>query len=86
MENALAGPRTVNHDGVTYYVLHAPAHSVRIIWKSKDGAPLRTFPRAARFLFSQSEQPQTLMNGGIFDPGKIPSGLLIQDSIETELE
>lgn len=69
-------------DGVTYHVIHTPAASVRILWKDENGANLRTFPEAARFLSRNGARPDTLMNGGIFEPGGIPSGLLIQDGKE----
>jgi uncharacterized protein YigE (DUF2233 family) len=69
-------------DGVTYHVIRTPAASVRIVWKDDQGAALRTFPAAARFLTGKGTKPDTLMNGGIFEPGGIPSGLLIQDGKE----
>jgi uncharacterized protein YigE (DUF2233 family) len=75
--HATPGKKTV--DGVTYHVIRAPAVSVRIVWKDGNGAALRTFPAAARFLTGNGARPDTLMNGGIFEPGGIPSGLLIQD-------
>jgi uncharacterized protein YigE (DUF2233 family) len=69
-------------DGVTYHVIRASAASVRIIWKDRQGNPLRTFPAAAKY-FEQTKVPvETLMNGGIFEPGGVPSGLLIQDGRE----
>lgn len=69
-------------DGVTYHVIRTPAASVRIVWKDDKGVALRTFPAAARYLTGKGAKPHTLMNGGIFEPGGIPSGLLIQDGKE----
>jgi len=78
LESALAGPEKKQVDGVIYHVLSAPADSVRVIWKDEAGKPLRTIPAAGRYLLAQGETPDTVMNGGIFEPGGVPSGLLIQ--------
>jgi len=74
-----AAPEEKIVDGVTYHILRAPAEAVRIIWKSSDGVQLRTFPEVARYLADGNIPVDTLMNGGIFEPGGVPSGLLIQD-------
>jgi uncharacterized protein YigE (DUF2233 family) len=79
---AHAAPVKKIFDGVTYHVIRTPAASVRIVWRNENGAALRTFPEAARFLSGNGARPDTLMNGGIFEPGGIPSGLLIQDGKE----
>lgn len=82
MVPAQAAPVKKDADGVTYHVIRTPAAAVRIVWKDEKGAALRTFPAAARFLTGKGARPDTLMNGGIFEPGGIPSGLLIQDGKE----
>ena len=69
-------------DGVTYHVIRTSANSVRIVWQNEKGVALRTFPAAAGYLTRKGVKPDTLMNGGIFEPGGIPSGLLIQDGKE----
>jgi uncharacterized protein YigE (DUF2233 family) len=69
-------------DGVTYHVIHASPPSVRIVWKDGKGDPLRTFQSVARYLEGEKLVVDTLMNGGIFEPGGVPSGLLIQDGRE----
>jgi len=74
-----AVPETKTVDGVDYHILHAPVASVRIIWKDKNGTPLRTFPAVSQYLKGEGLQADTLMNGGIFEPGGVPSGLLIQN-------
>lgn len=66
-------------DGVTYHVVRSAPGKVRILWRGDDGKPLRTFPAAKAHLEKQGKQPAFLMNGGIFEPGGVPSGLLIQD-------
>jgi uncharacterized protein YigE (DUF2233 family) len=66
-------------DGVTYHVLRAAPDAVRIVWEDKEGKPLRTFQAAARFLRNNGEKPLAFTNGGIFEPGGIPSGLLVRN-------
>lgn len=69
-------------DGVTYHVLHASPASVRMVWKDTNGKQLRDFPSVVRYLEEAKLPVDTLMNGGIFEPGGVPSGLLIQDGKE----
>jgi len=66
--------------GVNYRIVRAPAEGVRIVWKDDAGKQMRTFPEVFDYLKGKSETPAVLMNGGIFEPGGIPSGLLVQDS------
>lgn len=69
--------------GVTYQILQISPDRIRLLWKGDDGQPLRTFPAASKFLKGKGIEVETLMNGGIFEPGGIPSGLLVQDGKET---
>ena len=66
-------------DGVTYYIVEANYNSVKIIWKDSKGHQLHTFSEVGRYLLKQGYTAKTLMNGGIFEPGWIPTGLLIQN-------
>ncbi len=66
-------------DGVTYHILTTPADSVKILWKDSNGRQFGTFPEVAEHLNRNRFTVTTLMNGGIFEPGGIPSGLLIQE-------
>ena len=79
---AIGAPVEKIVDGVTYHVLRAPAGSVRIISTDEAGNQLRTFPAVARYLANKGIAVETLMNGGIFEPGGVPSGLLVQDGKE----
>ncbi len=72
-------PEQKTVDGVTYHVLHTSPATVRIIWKDTNGNQLRDFPSVTRYLEGAKLPVDTLMNGGIFEPGGVPSGLLIQD-------
>lgn len=76
---AMAAPERKLVDGVTYHILTTSASQIRIVWKDEAGKQLRTLPEASAYLESKSLKVETLMNGGIFEPEGIPSGLLIQD-------
>jgi len=73
-----AAPEEKIIEGVTYQVLRAPAKAIRILWTDNEGNQLRTIPEVGRFLANEKIEVDTLMNGGIFEPGGVPSGLLIQ--------
>jgi len=75
----IAAPEEKIIDGVTYHLLRAPAKSIRIVWKDNEGNQLATFPEVARYLADQRIAVDTLMNGGIFEEGGVPSGLFVQD-------
>lgn len=79
---ASAAPERKLVDGVTYHILTKSASQVRIVWKDDTGKQLRTLPEAAKYLETKSLEVEALMNGGIFEPEGIPSGLLIQEGKE----
>ncbi len=75
-------PRRHESKGAVYHVARARTDEVRVLWQGAEGQPLRTIPRAAAFLRQQGEEPRLIVNGGIFEPGGVPSGLLVQDGEE----
>ena len=82
LTQANAAPEKRVIDGITYHILSAPVASIKVIWKDDAGKALRTFPEVARLMESKKIAVETIMNGGIFEPGGIPSGLLIQNGKE----
>jgi len=74
----VAAPEKKDVDGVTYHLLKVASDSVELVWADSKGKPLRSFPAAAKYLKETGKTPLTLMNGGIFEPGGIPSGLFVQ--------
>ena len=66
-------------DEVIYHIITVDPQRIRIVWQGDDGKPLRTFPATARYFESKGTPAQVLCNGGIFEPGGIPSGLMVQD-------
>lgn len=79
----MAAPEKKIIEGVTYHILQVSPDRIRLLWKGHDGQPLRNFPATSKFLKGEGLAAETLMNGGIFEPGGIPSGLLVQDGKET---
>ncbi len=75
-----AGQETVTRNGIRYRICTAGPEKIRIVWKDGDGKQLRDFPTAKKFLEAKGDKPLLLMNGGIFEPGQIPSGLLVQEA------
>lgn len=69
-------------NGISYRLLKTKPEAVSILWANAAGEALRTFPAALQFLRASDPQALTMMNGGIFEPDGIPSGLLIQDGKE----
>lgn len=79
---ALAVPEKKVIDGVSYRILHAKPAEVRVVWKDHKGGQIETFPQATAYLTGRGETPDTIMNGGIYERGGIPSGLLVQEGRE----
>lgn len=69
-------------DGVNYHVLVVEPERVRVIWKDGAGRQINTFEEAGRYLEGRGKKVETLMNGGIYEPGRVPSGLLVQEGRE----
>lgn len=80
--SVFANPETVTRDGVRYFVWKAKPENVRVVWKDDAGKQLPDLPAAKAYLEGKSEKTLMLMNGGIFEPGGIPSGLLVQNGKE----
>lgn len=72
----------VEKNGVRYFIWKAKAETVRVVWKGAEAKQLRDFPAAKAYFMKQGEKPLMLMNGGIFEPGGVPSGLMVQDGKE----
>jgi hypothetical protein len=79
---ALSEVRQIETNGIQYDVIITKPKNIRIIYKDDQGTPLKTFRNAFDYLKKQNLEVKALMNGGIFEPGEIPSGLLIQNQKE----
>jgi len=80
---SFAAPEKREVNGVTCHILRADPAAIRFVWKDDDGKILRTFPAANAYLRQRGITPLVMMNGGIFEPGGVPSGLLVQDGKTT---
>lgn len=69
-------------DGVAYQIVEISPKQIRIVWKDDKGSQLRKFSVAESYLRNRGETPLMLMNGGIFEPECVPSGLMIQNGKE----
>ncbi len=72
----------VERGGARFRVVVAEAARVRVLWKDAGGRQLRTFELVKAEMKRTGLEPMMLMNGGIFEPGGIPSGLCVQDGRE----
>lgn len=54
-------------------------HRVRVLYADEDGTPLRTPDAALHYLQAQGDSVVALTNAGIFEPGYLPTGLLVSD-------
>ncbi|MEM9478945.1 MAG: phosphodiester glycosidase family protein [Verrucomicrobiota bacterium] len=68
--------------GILYRVIVAKPSQIRVVWKDEKQNQLKQIPSAAAFLRQNGEEPLMITNGGIYEPGLVPSGLLIQDGKE----
>lgn len=68
---------TVEFEGSQYHVVVAEPERIQLFWKDDEGNIYRQFKTLIRDLEAKSRIPAFLMNAGIFEPGGIPSGLLI---------
>ena len=54
-------------------------HRVALLYADEGGQPLRTLGAARAFLESRGDSVVALTNAGIFEPGFLPTGLLVAD-------
>ena len=75
----VAREEVIDHGGQRYRVVVAKPVAVRVLWKNEAGGQLRTFTETRAYCARNGKKPGMLMNGGIFEPGGVPSGLCVQD-------
>ena len=79
---ALCAPVTeerVEHAGAVFRVVRTEPANVQVVWKDDNGIPFRTFDRVQAGFEKPGKTVRFLMNGGIFEPGGIPSGLHVEN-------
>jgi uncharacterized protein YigE (DUF2233 family) len=73
--------RTLRFRGATYRILTVDLTraDLRILWKDAKGRQLRTLEAVKREVEAGGKTLLAATNAGIFEPGEIPTGVLIQD-------
>ncbi len=76
--------RTVTHAGARFDVVEVDLAraSVRLHWRDAAGKPYETLERLHAALAAAKPPPVALTNAGIFEPGLVPTGLLVVDGKE----
>ncbi len=69
-------------ESVNYYIFRTSAEKVRMTWSDEKKIPYRDFAAVLPAMHKAGEKPLMLMNGGIFEPGGIPSGLYWEKGVE----
>lgn len=70
----------VAYAGASFRVVKLEPKQVQLVWKDDKGEPYRTFDKVQAAFAKQGKTVKFLMNGGIFEPGGIPSGLYHEGS------
>lgn len=68
---------TIN--GTNYDYVIADLESINIVYEDELGEAIRTFQRLESYCKKHEIDCFAVMNGGIFEPGGKPTGLLVQD-------
>ncbi len=61
------------------YLLDPAQQKLEVFWLGSDARPLRTFTALAKHLAADGRRIVFATNAGIYEPGYIPSGLLVAD-------
>jgi len=69
----------VRHANADFRVVRIEPDDLKVAWKDKTGEIFGTFDKVQEDFSKKGKTVRFLMNGGIFEPGCIPSGLLAQD-------
>lgn len=74
--------QAVEHAGAKFRVVTVEADRVGLVWKGPDDKPYETFDRVQAGFRQKGKTVKFLMNAGIYEPGKIPSGIHVEDRKE----
>ena len=66
------------HLGKTFRVFRAQPEEIRLVWAGEDNKPLVNFKAAYQRLAKEGKKVVMLTNGGIFEPGEVPSGFFVE--------
>lgn len=57
-------------------------HEIRLYWRDASGAPFLTLETVRAHVAAQGDRLVAATNAGIYEPGYVPTGLLVEDGIE----
>lgn len=79
LRQALKNRPCVLEPGQPYDVLvvDPDVHSIRLYWKDPNGHPFLTLGAVEDWILAQGDSLVALTNGGIYEPGYVPTGLFI---------
>lgn len=60
-------------------VIDPDVHNIRLYWKDPDGNPFLTLDAVEDWVLAQGDSLIALTNGGIYEPGYVPTGLFIDN-------
>lgn len=60
-------------------VIDPAVHHIRLYWKDPNGNPFLTLGAVEDWVLAQGDSLIALTNGGIYEPGYVPSGLFIDN-------
>lgn len=79
---ASAGEIPIEYRGTRYRTFTCTPAEIKLYWLNPEGRPFHQFSKLQEHLRSEGRRLQFVMNGGIFEEGGIPSGLLIVNGEE----
>lgn len=74
-----AQSQRVERGGTIFHTYIVSPDKVSLFWKDPSGKPFHRFSNLQKYLSQQQKRIRFMMNGGIFEEGGIPSGLLVID-------
>ena len=75
---ASAKEETIQFKGLNFRIFRADPENVKIAWKNKKGQILHSLKAGKQHFEKEGGKVRLITNGGIFEPGCIPSGLHIE--------
>lgn len=72
----------IRHANADFRVVRIKDKDLKVVWKNDAGEIFRTFDKVQEDFSRKGKTVRFLMNAGIFEPGNIPSGLLLLDGKE----
>lgn len=76
--------RPCSDAGVDHVEIDLARHNLELLWKDANDKPFLTLDRARAYVEARGDSVVALTNAGIYEPGFVPTGLLVQQGIERQ--